>query len=150
MNPKLWIMNTPAYKFGICFAQTYIMLPVTLVFKMARFFWTSGKNQGQCTELATFDILPPGIKITKLCFTNFFSSHFEVELQSHSKPLWDLEPREKAESSPMLHFILHLLVIFIAPALQPSQGWDVCKQPQCLGSSQWALTVSLGKKSLKN
>lgn len=68
MNPEMWIMNTPAYKFGICFAQTYIMLPNTLVFKMARFCQTSGKNRSQCSELTTFDILPPGIKMTKADF----------------------------------------------------------------------------------
>lgn len=83
-------MNTQAYKFDICFAQTYITLPTTLIFEMAQFCWTSGKNQSQCCKLTRFGILPPGIKMANVNFNFYFtkiisfpSPHFKMEFKSH-------------------------------------------------------------------
>lgn len=137
MNPKLWIMNAPAYNFGICFAQTYIMLPSHFDFQNGTIFldlWQESKSVQQAYNIWHFTSWNQNDKT--LLYNFFFPPIFRWNFR---KPLWDLEPREKAEISPMLHFNLHLLVIFIAPALQPSQRWDVCKQPQCLGSVEhWA------------
>lgn len=87
-------MNTQAYKFDIWFAQTYITLPTTLIFKMAQFCWTSGKNQSQCGELTTFGILPPQsewqVEILTSILQKLFPSptppSFKMEFKSH----WNL------------------------------------------------------------
>lgn len=131
IKPEIWIMNTPAYKFDICFAQTF---PTSLIFKMAQFRWISGKNQSHCGKLTTFDILPSGIKMTngnlnfyftKIIFFLPFTS--TQNLRNHWKPLWDLEPQEKGKSSPALEFKFYLPRHFYTPIslASPAMG---CQQ----------------------
>lgn len=125
---------------------------VTLIFKMAQFFWTSGKNQSQFSKLTTFDILPPGIKMTKLCFTIFFFLPFSDGTSENPCEIQSLGKKQKLVPC-------FILIFTFQSFLQPQhcshpRGGMSASNPSAWGA--WSTEQPVGphnvtcKKSLKN